>query len=275
MNLTQKEITFTLAEGPRRTGRGKCNSLTRSLSRRTRAAFTLAEVLITLGIIGVVAAMTIPTLMANIKGMQYRNQFKKTISTVSNAARMSLARYDFDFAGVDKYAYEQSDEERAKANPETEKSMSAIFNGTLAGASYLGYVDMLGGDGYSSVGGPKFNGFSSVGPDREAAAYQLADGSIVGFMYAVGNCALAPGEDFSNISLCYGFIDVNGFSLPNKEIKCSDNKPTRSSFWGSGGTYEDCIVKNSDITDIFPIIFHDTTVEPASNAAKYVLNTTK
>lgn len=31
-----------------------------------KKAFTLAEVLITLGIIGVVAAMTIPTLMTNI-----------------------------------------------------------------------------------------------------------------------------------------------------------------------------------------------------------------
>ncbi len=35
--------------------------------------FTLAEVLITLGIIGVVAAMTIPTLLANINGQKYRN----------------------------------------------------------------------------------------------------------------------------------------------------------------------------------------------------------
>ncbi len=38
------------------------------------AAFTLAEVLITLGIIGVVAAMTIPTLIANIKGARIRTQ---------------------------------------------------------------------------------------------------------------------------------------------------------------------------------------------------------
>ena len=35
-----------------------------------RAAFTLAEVLITLGIIGVVAAMTIPTLITSYKEKQ-------------------------------------------------------------------------------------------------------------------------------------------------------------------------------------------------------------
>ena len=34
--------------------------------------FTLAEVLTTLGIIGVVAAMTIPTLMAKIQEISYK-----------------------------------------------------------------------------------------------------------------------------------------------------------------------------------------------------------
>ena len=56
---------------------------------RKTNGFTLAEVLITLGVIGIVAAMTIPTLIANIKGAQYRTKFKKVISTLSNAERIS------------------------------------------------------------------------------------------------------------------------------------------------------------------------------------------
>ena len=43
-------------------------------------AFTLAEVLITLGIIGVVAAMTIPSLMENIRNRDLQAQLKKTYS---------------------------------------------------------------------------------------------------------------------------------------------------------------------------------------------------
>ena len=35
-------------------------------------AFTLAEVLITLGIIGIVAAITIPTLINNVQDAQYK-----------------------------------------------------------------------------------------------------------------------------------------------------------------------------------------------------------
>lgn len=47
-------------------------------------AFTLAEVLIALAIIGVVAAMTIPTFMANTAGAQFRTGFKKGITVLTH-----------------------------------------------------------------------------------------------------------------------------------------------------------------------------------------------
>ena len=50
-----------------------------------RAAFTLAEVLITLGIIGVVAALTLPTLIQNHQKQFYVTQLKKAYSNISNA----------------------------------------------------------------------------------------------------------------------------------------------------------------------------------------------
>ena len=50
-----------------------------------RAAFTLAEVLITLGIIGVVAALTLPTLIQNHQKQVYVTQLKKAYSNISNA----------------------------------------------------------------------------------------------------------------------------------------------------------------------------------------------
>ncbi len=48
-----------------------------------KRAFTLAEVLITLGIIGVVAAMTIPTLISNYKKSVVESQLKKVNSTLA------------------------------------------------------------------------------------------------------------------------------------------------------------------------------------------------
>lgn len=52
-------------------------------------AFTLAEVLITLGVIGIVAAMTIPTLITNYQKKVTVNRLKKTYALITNAVRLS------------------------------------------------------------------------------------------------------------------------------------------------------------------------------------------
>ena len=56
-----------------------------------RAAFTLAEVLITLAIIGVVAAMTIPTLVSNIQEAHFHAKWKECYSILNNAFKMTVA----------------------------------------------------------------------------------------------------------------------------------------------------------------------------------------
>ena len=71
--MFKKEFGFTLAEGATHVN---------SPQTKAKFGFTLAEVLITLGIIGVVAAITIPNLIAN--------QQKKAI--VSQVMRQTLMR---------------------------------------------------------------------------------------------------------------------------------------------------------------------------------------
>ena len=51
-----------------------------------KKGFTLAEVLITLVILGVVAAMTIPTLVANTRDAEYRAKAKKTQGNNTNVS---------------------------------------------------------------------------------------------------------------------------------------------------------------------------------------------
>lgn len=53
--------------------------------------FTLAEVLITLVVIGVIAAMTIPTLIQSMNKQEYRTGLKKSISTLNEALEMQYA----------------------------------------------------------------------------------------------------------------------------------------------------------------------------------------
>lgn len=67
------------------------------------AAFTLAEVLITLGIIGVVAALTIPTLMQNSQNQGFVSGMKKGFSVLSQANSALIAESGSLMAAVSSY----------------------------------------------------------------------------------------------------------------------------------------------------------------------------
>ena len=56
---------------------------------KKKAAFTLAEVLITLGVIGVVAAMTIPTLISKIQKQQIESQIRENYSSIAQVMKMA------------------------------------------------------------------------------------------------------------------------------------------------------------------------------------------
>lgn len=56
-----------------------------NVTKKRKLAFTLAEVLITLGIIGIVAAITISQLINNYKAKRLRTQFLKSYSTIQQA----------------------------------------------------------------------------------------------------------------------------------------------------------------------------------------------
>ena len=60
-----------------------------------RTAFTIAEVLITLGIIGIVATMTLPTIITNYKVKVLENQFKKADSIIQQAIQNTANEYGY------------------------------------------------------------------------------------------------------------------------------------------------------------------------------------
>ncbi len=66
-----------------------CIFTKRILKMIKNKAFTLAEVLITLGIIGIVAAMTIPTLISNYQKNATISKLKDAYSIISNAVKMA------------------------------------------------------------------------------------------------------------------------------------------------------------------------------------------
>lgn len=60
-----------------------------------KAGFTLAEVLITLGIIGIVAAMTLPALINKTAGAQYKSGLQKSYSVLTQALQRLNADQGF------------------------------------------------------------------------------------------------------------------------------------------------------------------------------------
>lgn len=231
---------------------------------KTKFAFTLAEVLITIGIIGVIAAIVIPTIVGNQEMIVSKNKFKKTLSTLSQAGKMSKAQYSVDYADVTRSGGGTSTVEDLINYP----SFFAIFSGTIKSYRFLGWTHEQYSQKYSM---PKL-------ADKTISSFlmELDDGTFVGIVTENGghydrDCHLESGEILNEAWIkshlgCLGFIDTNGYAKPNKEVSCSDGTAT------SFSPDKPCIVKKDTkyITDVYPIVFHDSVVEPATNAAKAI-----
>lgn len=62
-----------------------------------RFGFTLAEVLITLGVIGIVAAMTLPALVHNYQEQEYVTRLKKSVSALEQAKIRAMEQNAIEF----------------------------------------------------------------------------------------------------------------------------------------------------------------------------------
>ena len=76
-----------------------------SIKISQKCAFTLAEVLVTLGVIGVIAAMTIPDLISNYRKRQVETQAKATYSTIQQVIKFA----DYDGVSYDVSILDGSD----------------------------------------------------------------------------------------------------------------------------------------------------------------------
>ena len=76
-------------------------------NQNSKVAFTLAEVLITLGIIGVVAALTLPTLISNYRERELITRTKRVYSNIYNATIM--AQKDNDSIGDNSVLFNAAD----------------------------------------------------------------------------------------------------------------------------------------------------------------------
>ena len=94
-----------------------------------RIAFTLAEVLITLGIIGVVAALTLPSVINKYKRKQLEVAFIRSSSLIQQVLKQTANDFGYDnFNDINKVCPNQNELNRCKwINQEFFKSINANF----------------------------------------------------------------------------------------------------------------------------------------------------
>ncbi len=210
---------------------------------RKISGFTLAEVLITLGIIGVVAAMTMPTLMNSTQGAQYKAAYKKALSALSQAVTLNVALDEWSFADLDDEDYTL--EKMLSARMNVVRTETGAFD-DAKGNSYIAKNTASAGTGMSA----------DIEPGSGNTTLFFNDGIM--FSYEAANATACTNADGATAKECTGFIDVNGIKAPNRIVKCDE-----------GSTDDDCVIKNP--TDVYPVKFYDQTVLPNSPAARAVL----
>ena len=258
--------------------------------------FTLAEVLITLGIIGVVAAMTMPTLINSTQGAQYKTAFKKSLTVLSQAVVMNIALNDYDLSQVVKG--NNTAAEKEESSPGADDGAEAT---TVGGAQSLYYMfkdrlnivrtassedfdetagsadqwiivsDTDAGDrtAYTTKHG-NTNKFPTVTEGKkwqsDTTIFFMNDGISFIFDNTQSNCIQADDRiGVDNDNYCYGFIDVNGQKAPNRVVQCDPSSKSETTVTDS----TTCTV--SSPTDIYPIAMYNQSVVPATPAGRAVL----
>ncbi len=170
-----------------------------------KRAFTLAEILITLVIIGVIAALTIPTLMGSYMHKICAAQLRKVVGEITNAAQTIIAE-------------EKADEENTANNVDIEAAnVQQGFYFTKAGSSTSNDNE---GALYFLKNFIKNNSITS----REtlfANQYKNSTGTGIGTIPAWDSCIQT--QSGAGICMQYHnatqhqriFVDVNGSQKPN------------------------------------------------------------
>jgi len=163
---------------------------------KTKNGFTLSEVLITLVIIGIVAALTIPSAISKYQKQQTISQLKKTFSDFSQALKLSVPKYGdpvtWDYSlGTEDFFNRYLKPNFVKA---TEKTL---------GTSEMTYLTSSGG--YENKGG------SGVLALRNGARVTVLNSGVI--IYYQANSGIVVSELIKN--KCY-VVDLNGLKKPNR-----------------------------------------------------------
>ena len=236
-----------------------------------KKAFTLAEVLITLAIIGVVAAIAIPSTISNYQQSEYKAGLRKAVSVLNQAITMNMAidgESPYDNANL--YGYLQ-------------RHMSIMKSGRLP---YSGGFKGLNGTQYNwghnwafyTTDGMRFEFDDDCGADTTGksltchhlklhesgvmACTSQFGGENYGLNYGCGGCGsygLKHNPNNTTKPPCAILVDVNGDRKPTpKKVYSTSDEATQS----AAEKYWIPTLDSKRVSDIFVILITEDRAIP-------------
>ncbi len=186
-----------------------------------KSSFTLAEVLITLGIIGVVASLTMPTLIQNSKKTETSARLKKFYSIIQQA--IILSEIDNGDSKDWIKAETQKDEEGNTDYNAQSKVSKEFFMNYLA--KYINYTSIIDGKNTIDEEGNK-SGENIKIYLTDSSSFYLNNGSCMDIQYDT-NGDKKPnevGRDRFIFYLCFTENSRNDICGSNKRAFCTFNR---------------------------------------------------
>ena len=239
-----------------------------------KKGFTLAEVLITLLIIGIVAALTIPSVISNYQQQEFKTGLKKAVSVLNEAIQTNIAQEGetpYDNSNLFTYLQRHMSVIDANSNP----NIVLGKGGDIASMKYTPNMHFYTADGI------RFEMNICIGRSSNMKLHESGftlcysgDERMNGREYGCelsnstschcGSYGLANNPNNTKFKPCVVLVDVNGDRKPNPA------KAPSAIYWQSNGNikyittypYDYPSVFDKKITDVFNILITEDKAIP-------------
>lgn len=243
-----------------------------------KKAFTMAEIMIAMSVIGVISVLVLPSVTNGTSAKQFLVTYKKSLSVLNQAVDSNYAMRGWDFAGTrENYMNAVENILVQRLDAVEDENTTWVINGTEGS----GFTEACQTAGNATQGQVCFNANSAVSLNVGSSGtkvFNMKDGLASIIMLgenfgtenqipcrAEGQRTLTPNGPYSSTAnYCLAYLDLNGSKGPNQIVSCN-NGVKNSGQIRDDITIDGCLV-GSRISDVIPIIIYGDTVAPATAA---------